>query len=202
MSAFNLSKGSSFDLTKEAPSIKVAGVGLGWRPAKADLDLSAFCIGEDGHIVDKAAFIYFKSELKTVLEGEDGPRPHTSCGGVYGAIDELEGDDGDEEEELGDLEDMWIYFDRVSTDIKEIVIVATIHEGVADFSEVIGYCRVWDQDSDKELCRYNFSDDSEASDSVEVGKFSRDGSDWKFTALGNGKNGKLPGFINKYAYRF
>ena len=200
MSAFNLTKGSSFNLTKEAPSIKVAGVGMGWSPAGADLDVSAFCLGEDGHIFDKSGFIFFNSEFKTVLEGEDGPRPHSSCGGIYGAIDELEGSD-DEDDDLGDLEDMWIYFDRVSSDIKEIVVVATIHEGVADFSHVKGYCRIWDQDTDKELCRYNFND-SEASDSVEVGKFSRDGDGWKFTALGKANNGGLNGFIKKYAYRF
>jgi stress response protein SCP2 len=73
---------------------------------------------------------------------------------------------------------------------------------VDDFSQVKGYCWVWDQDTVKELCRYNFSDDKEASDSVEVGKISRDGSEWKFTAIGNGKNGKREGFIKKYAYRF
>jgi tellurium resistance protein TerD len=208
MSTFNLSKGSSFNLTKEAPSIKVAGIGLGWSPSEADADLSALCLGEDGHIVDMPALIFYGSETKTVLEGEDLPRPYSTCGGVYGAIDELEGEPDDEEEELGDIEDMWIHFDRVSADIKEILIVATIHddpkdsEGIKDFSKVNGYCRVWDQDSDKELCRYNFSESVGSDDSIEVAKFSRDGDDWKFVAIGNYRNGGLNGFIKKYAFRF
>ena len=121
--SFDLEKGSSFDLSKEAPSLTLAGVGLGWN-TEADLDVSAFCIGDDGHIPDKFDFVYFKSGNKTVLEGEYGPRPYSADGAVYGSIDALEAPDDSD----GDVEDMWIYLDRVGSNIKEIVIVVTIHK--------------------------------------------------------------------------
>jgi len=201
MSGFNLSKGSSFNLSKEAPSLEVAGVGLGWN-TDADLDVSAFCVAEDGHIPEMADFVFYGSGTKQVLDGEDGPRPHSTDGGVYGAIDELEGDEDND----GDDEDMWLYFDRIAQNIKEIIIVVTIHDegnsGI-NFSSVSGcYCRIWDQSSDKELCRYTLSDDFGTADSVEVGKFTREGDGWSFTALGNGCEGGLPTFIKKYAYKF
>ena len=54
--ALNLSKGGRFNLAKEAPKLKVAGIGLGWNPNEEengpdfDLDVSAFLIGENGKI--------------------------------------------------------------------------------------------------------------------------------------------------------
>ena len=92
MSGFNLSKGSSFNLSKESPSLKVAGVGLGWK-TEADLDVSAFCVGEDGHIPEMADFVFYGSDSMTVLDGEEGPRPYSSDLAVYGAIDAPEGDE-------------------------------------------------------------------------------------------------------------
>jgi tellurium resistance protein TerD len=200
--SFDLEKGSSFDLSKEAPSLTLAGVGLGWN-TDADLDVSAFCIGDDGHIPDRFDFVYYKSGNKTVLEGEDGPRPYSADGAVYGSIDQLEGDDeGD-----GDVEDMWIYLDKVGANIKEIVIVVTIHnaqgEGIT-MRDVPGcYCRIWDANSGSEMCRYTMSENFGNEDSVEIGKFTKDYSGgWSFTALGNGYEGGLMTFIKKYAYRF
>jgi tellurium resistance protein TerD len=198
--SFDLEKGSSFDLTKEAPNLTLAGVGLGWN-TEADLDVSAFCIGEDGHIPDRFDFVYYKSGNKTVLEGEDGPRPFSADGAVYGSIDQLEGEDDSD----GDVEDMWIYLDRVGSNIKEIVVVVTIHDanGIS-MRDIPGcYCRIWDQNSGKELCRYTMSENFGNEDSVEIGKFSRDlFGGWSFTALGNGYEGGLMTFIKKYAFRF
>ena len=99
MSAFNLQKGSSFNLSKAAPGISVAYVGLGWKENEDpsgpvfDLDVSAFCVGEDGQIPEMGDFVFYGSENQTKLEGEDEPRPYSSDGSVYGAIDETEGDD-------------------------------------------------------------------------------------------------------------
>ena len=202
MSGFNLSKGSSFNLSKEAPSLEVAGIGLGWN-TEADLDVSAFCVAGDGHIPEMGDFVFYGSKNLQVLEGEDGPRPYSSDTAVYGAIDAPEGD----EEDDGDDEDMMIYFDRIADNIKEIIVVVTIHleegEDKIDFSSVSGcYCRIWDKSSDSELCRYTLSDDFGTADSVEIGKFTREGSGWSFTALGNGRQGGITGFIKKYAYKF
>lgn len=196
---FNLEKGSSFNLSKEAPSLTTAGVGLGWVTS-ADLDVSAFCLGADGHIVERTDFVFYGSDSKQVLDGEDGPRPYSADGAVYGAIDVLEGDD---DEDGGDDEDMWIYFDRISDSVQEIMVVVTIHDKGVTFSDVQGaYCRIWDQDSGNELCRYTMSDDFSSEDAVEIGKFSRDGGGWSFTALGKGHVGGLGKLVSIYAHRF
>ena len=201
MSGFNLSKGSSFNLSKEAPSLEVAGVGLGWNSG-ADLDVSAFCVAEDGHIPAMTDLVYFNSELSQVLEGEDGPRPYSTDTAVYGAIDELEGDEEDE----GDDEDMWVYFDRIADNIKEVVVVVTIHQegnSTTKFNEVSGcYCRIWDQSSEKELCRYTLGDEFGSDDAVEVGKFTRECSGWSFTAIGEGHVGGLGKLVSIYAHKF
>tara|TARA_B110000285_G_scaffold227008_1_gene287598 strand:+ start:378 stop:977 length:600 start_codon:yes stop_codon:yes gene_type:complete len=199
MSGFKLSKGSSLNLSKETESLKIAGIGLGWN-TDADLDVSAFCVGEDGHIPEMADFVFYGSQSMQVLEGEDGPRPCSADASVYGALDGLEENEGDDQ-------DMWIYFDRIADNIKEIIIVVTIHieEGGTKvyFSSISGcYCRIWDQSSEKELCRYALGNDFGAADSLEIGKFSRDGDGWIFTALGNECQGGLTGFIKKYAYKF
>lgn len=193
---FDLTKGSAFDLTKEAPGMAIAGVGMGWN-TDADLDVSAFCLGSDGHIPEMTDFVYFKSSNQTTLEGEAGPRPYSTDGGVYGAIDATDGGDDD-----GDDEDMWIYFNNIGANIHEIVVVVTVHAG-GNFSNVSGcYCRIWNQDNGSELCRYTMSDNFGNSDAVEIGKFVRSGIGWSFVALGNEYNGGLGAFVQKYAHRF
>jgi stress response protein SCP2 len=137
-------------------------------------------------------FVFHGSENQTKLEGEDEPRPYSSDGSVYGAIDETEGDDDGDDDE-GDTEDMRIYFDRVADHIKEIVVVVTItkypndeHKDKRtldlDMSQVKGcYCRIIDDSSQVDLCKYTLSDDFGNEDAVEVGKFSKNSAgDWEF----------------------
>ena len=101
---------------------------------------------------------------------------------------------------------MWIYFDRIADNIKEVVIVVTIHQegdGSTKFNEVSGcYGRIWDQETDRELCRYTLGDEFGSFDAVEIGKFTKSGNDWTFTAIGKGHTGGLMALINKYAYKF
>ena len=220
MSAFNLSKGSSFNLSKASPGIDVAYVGLGWNENDDpngpifDLDVSAFCIGEDGQIPEMGDLVFYGSNLKMKLEGEDEPRPYSTDGSVFGAIDEIGGADDDDDDD-GDQEDMRIYFDRVSDSIKEIIIVVTItkypHDAAKDkrtldlnMSQVKGcYARIINDDSEEELCQYTLSEDFSNEDAVEIGKFSKtESGDWQFTAVGIGHEGGIVKLISKYANRF
>lgn len=221
MSGFNLTKGSSFNLTKAAPGLKIAGVGLGWDANEDpggpvfDLDVSAFLLGEDGQIPEMTDLVFYGSELTTQYEGEVDKRPYSTDGSVLGAIDEIGGGDGDDDDDDGDEEDMRIYFDRVSDHIKEIVVVVTITKYPndelkdkrtldLDFSKVEGcYVRVWDESTSKELCRYTLSESFGKEDAVEFGKFERNATgEWNFTAIGQGFEGGLLKFISKYAKRF
>jgi tellurium resistance protein TerD len=220
MSAFNLQKGSSFNLSKAAPGISVAYVGLGWKENEDpngpvfDLDVSAFCVGDDGQIPEMTDFVFYGSSAKTKLDGEDDERPYSTDGSVYGAIDETEGDEGEDDDD-GDTEDMRIYFDRVADHIKEIVVVVTItkypndeHKDKRtldlDMSQVKGcYARIIDDKTQNELCKYTLSEDFGKEDAVEVGKFSKNsGGDWEFKALGEGHVGGIQALIKKFASNF
>lgn len=217
--SFNLSKGSSFNISKAAPTMEIAGVGLGWDANESpdgpvfDLDVSAFLIGEDGQIHDPRNFVYFNSESKIRYDDEDEDRPYSADGSVLGAIDEIGGGvDDDDDDDDGDEEDMRIFFDRVSEDVSEIVIVVTItkypHDEEKDrrtldlfFGQVEGcYIRVWNEDNDEELCRYVLSNEFADKDAVEFGRFKRNASgEWNFNATGEGHNGGLMYFIGAFA---
>jgi len=222
MSGFNLSKGTSFNLSKAAPGLSVAYVGLGWdanddpNGPVFDLDVSAFCLGENGQIPEMTDLVFYGSSNKTVLEGEEPEeRPVSTDASVYGAIDEIGGGEGDDDDEDGDEEDMRIYFERVADHIKEIVVVVTItkypHDEEKDkrtldldMSQVEGcYARIIDDSTGTELCTYTLSEDFGKEDAVEVGKFSKDSSgEWNFTAIGEGYEGGIMTFIKKYAKNF
>ena len=65
----NLNKGGRFNLAKEAPKLKVAGIGLGWDPNEEpngpnfDLDVSAFLLTEDGKIPADEYVVFFNSDF-------------------------------------------------------------------------------------------------------------------------------------------
>jgi tellurium resistance protein TerD len=216
--SFNLSKGSSFNLAKAAPTMKIAGVGLGWDANESpdgpifDLDVSAFLIGSDGQVHDPRNFVYYGSSSTTVYGDEEDARPYSADGSVLGAIDEIGGGGEEDEGDDGDEEDMRIFFDRVSEDVQDIVVVVTITKYPNDeekdrrtldlfFGQVDGcYIRVWNEDTDEELCRYVLSNEFADKDAVEFGRFKRNASgEWNFHATGEGHNGGLMYFIGEFA---
>jgi tellurium resistance protein TerD len=218
--SFNLSKGSSFNLTKAAPELKIAGIGLGWNANESedgpifDLDVSAFLLDSTGQISDPGNFVFYGSALTTVYGDEDEPRPYSLDGSVLGAIDEQEGGGDDDDDETGDEEDMRVFFDRVSADIEEVVIVVSItkypHDSKKDkrtldlnFGQVDGcYIRVWNEENQEELFRYTLSENFGEQDAVEFGRFQRSGGEWNFKAVGSPHIGGLHFFIGQFAKNF
>ena len=106
--ALNINKGSRFNLAKEAPALKVAGIGLGWDPNEEengpdfDLDVSAFLITENGKIPADEYVVFFNSELK--MDSPQGVRPYSGDGSVLGAVDSIDGTESDGEDvEVPDL---------------------------------------------------------------------------------------------------
>ena len=65
--AVSLVKGGNVSLTKEAPTMNIAMVGLGWDARVTDgqafdLDASVFAVGEDGKVLSDAHFIFFNNK--------------------------------------------------------------------------------------------------------------------------------------------
>jgi tellurium resistance protein TerD len=208
--ALNINKGGRFNLSKEAPSLKIAGIGLGWDPNEEengpdfDLDVSAFLTTEKGKIPADEYVVFFNSDLK--METPQGIRPYSGDGSVLGAVDSIDGTESDGEDD----EDMRIHFDKVWEGITQIIITVTITKYPNDkkkdrrtllqnFGMVNDcYIRVWDDESGTEILRYNLKEQFSGEDAVEFGRFVRVNNSWEFVATGEKYTGGLGKFIELF----
>ena len=179
--AISLQKGGNVNLSKEAPSLKKLVMGLGWDPrstdgAGFDLDGCAFLLKTDGKARTDADFIFYNN-----LKSQDGSVTH---GG-----DSTSGSgDGDDERIIIDLS-------IVPAEIEKITFCVTIHDFEArkqNFGMVSkAYIRCYDADGDKEIARYDLSEDGSTESAMIFGEIYRAGADWKFKAIGQGFQGGL-----------
>ena len=179
--AISLQKGGNVNLSKEAPSLKKLVIGLGWDPratdgAAFDLDGSAFLLKTDGKARSDADFIFYNN-----LKSTDGSVVH--------AGDNTSGTgEGDDEKLTIDLA-------LVPAEIEKITIGVTIHDAEArkqNFGMVgKAYIRCLDANGDKEIARYDLSEDSSTETAMIFGEIYRAGAEWKFKAVGQGFAGGL-----------
>jgi len=185
----NLSKGERINLSKEAPSLKKVGVGLGWDTnssdtgADFDLDASVFMLGANGKIPTEKHFVFYNN-----LISPDGGVQHTG--------DNLTGD-GD-----GDDETVNVELAKVDATINELVFVVTIHEAEKrkqNFGQVRNaFIRLYDQDTNKEVAKYDLEEDFSKETAIEFGKLYKKDGQWRFQAVGQGYNSGLQGFVDKF----
>ncbi|ABM40072.1 TerD family protein [Polaromonas naphthalenivorans] len=179
--AISLQKGGNVNLSKEAPSLKKLVIGLGWDSratdgAAFDLDGSAFLLKVDGKARSDADFIFYNN-----LKSTDGSVTH--------AGDNTSGTgEGDDEKLTIDLA-------MVPAEIEKITIGVTIHDAEArkqNFGMVgKAYIRCLDANGDKEIARYDLSEDSSTETAMIFGDIYRAGAEWKFKAVGQGFAGGL-----------
>ena len=179
--AISLQKGGNVNLSKEAPNLKKIIVGLGWDPrstdgATFDLDGSAFLLKNDGKVRGDSDFIFYNN-----LKSTDGSVVHT-------------GDNTTGEGE-GDDERIEIDLTRVPADIDRISITVTIHDAEArrqNFGMVSkAFIRCLNAEGEKEIARYDLSEDSSTETAMIFGEIYRYNGEWKFKAIGQGFNGGL-----------
>ncbi|MBC7858901.1 MAG: TerD family protein [Burkholderiaceae bacterium] len=179
--AISLQKGGNVNLSKEAPNLKKVLIGLGWDPratdgAAFDLDGSVFLLKADGKVRSDADFIFYNN-----LKSTDGSVTHTGDN-TSGA------GEGDDERILVDLE-------KVPAEIERITVGVTIHEADArkqNFGMVgKAFIRCMNADGEKEIARYDLSEDSSTETAMIFGEVYRAGGEWKFKAIGQGFAGGL-----------
>ncbi|MGK5063630.1 TerD family protein [Janthinobacterium sp. LB3P112] len=179
--AISLQKGGNVNLSKEAPNLKKIIVGLGWDPrstdgATFDLDGSAFLLKSDGKVRGDSDFIFYNN-----LKSTDGSVVHTG--------DNTTGE-GD-----GDDERIEIDLTRVPADIDRISVTVTIHDADArrqNFGMVSkAFIRCLNAEGEKEIARYDLSEDSSTETAMIFGEIYRYNGEWKFKAIGQGFNGGL-----------
>ena len=185
----NLGKGERINLSKEAPSLKKVGVGLGWDTNSTDtgddfdLDASVFMLGANEKIPTEKHFIFYNN-----LTSPDNSIKHTG--------DNLTGvGDGDDETILVEL-------GKVDATINELVFVVTIHDAEKrkqNFGQVRNaFIRLYDQETNKEIAKYELDEDFSKETAIEFGKLYKKDGQWRFQAVGQGYNSGLQGFIDRY----
>lgn len=187
--AVNLSKGQKVSLTKGNPGLSKIVVGLGWDTNKYDggfdfdLDAAAFLLGANGKVTSDADFVYY------------GNLKHAS-GAVEHMGDNLTGD-GD-----GDDEQIKVNLSAVPANIEKIGFTVTIYDAESrrqNFGQVSNaYIRVFDEESNTELIRYDLGEDFSVETAVVVGEMYRNNGEWKFNAVGSGFQGGLYALCKNY----
>jgi tellurium resistance protein TerD len=185
----NLSKGERVSLSKEAPGLKKAGVGLGWDTnasdtgAAFDLDVSVFMIGSNGKVPNEQYFIFYNN-----LKSPDGS--------VESLGDDRTGEGG------GDDETVFVELNTVDPNIQEIVFVVTIYEAEnrrQNFGQVRNsYIRIYNNETDVEITRYDLEEDFSRETAIEIGRLYRKDGEWRFQAVGQGYNSGLETFVQQY----
>lgn len=179
----NLSKGDRINLQKDNPNLKKVAAGLGWDEqkfdaAQFDLDVTAFLLDASGKVLNgsSSSVVFYKNLLH-----ESGAVKHSG--------DERKGS------KTGDDETITLDLALIPQDCAKVQIAVTIDEWEArhqNFGQVNNaYCRVYDAETGKDICRYDLTEDYSGKTSIVVGEFYKKDGEWRFTAVGGGYNGGL-----------
>lgn len=195
-----LTKGQKVSLTKEAPGLSSIMVGLGWdearptsggffgalfAPAVEDIDCDASAILlQNGKFVDKRDVVYFGNL-----------RHYTNS--VIHTGDNLTGaGDGDDEQIIINLKSVPAMYDK-------IVIVVNIYAAYKrkqDFGMIRNaFVRIVDSASQRELLRYDLSENYPGMTAMIFGEVYRYNGEWKFNAVGAGtRDGSISEITKRY----
>ncbi|TWI63557.1 tellurium resistance protein TerD [Pseudoduganella lurida] len=186
--AISLQKGGNVNLSKEAPGLSQLTVGLGWDVratdgAAFDIDSSVFLLKTDGKVRADQDFIFYNN-----LKSADGSVQHS-------------GDNRTGEGE-GDDEFVKIDLSKVPADVDRISVAVTIHDAEArrqNFGQVSkAFVRCINGATNQEIARYDLSEDGSTEAAMVFGEVYRNGTDWKFRAVGQGYQGGLAALASSY----
>jgi tellurium resistance protein TerD len=184
-----LHKGEEVNLNTIDPGLKRILVGVGWDAPEesdgfpVDIDVSAFLLNREGRVRQDTDFVFYNN-----LETEQG--------GVVHQGDNTSGA-GD-----GDDEVIQINLDTIGYDVERVAFSVTIHNA-EERRESFGlvknaYIRIVNTDTGTELARFDLSEDASDDNAMVFGELEREGSSWKFRALGTGSNGGLYKIAREY----
>lgn len=201
--AINLVKGQKIDLTKGRSSLSSVMVGLGWDPVKksgggglfgglmgggkgadVDCDASVLLLDENGKLQSKQNLVYFGNK-----KSQDGSVVH-SGDNLTGAGE-------------GDDETINVNLSAISPSVHRLVFVVNIYQAVQrkqDFGLIQNaFIRLVDNGTREELIHYNLTENYAGKTSLIPGELYRHGSEWKFSAVGEGTlDADISSIANKY----
>jgi stress response protein SCP2 len=193
--SISLQKGQKVSLSKDNAGLAKVIVGLGWdevksssggglfsslfkaQPKPIDCDASAIML-KNGKFVDQKDLVYYGN-----LRHKSGTVNHQG--------DNLTGEgEGDDEQIIIDLS-------KVPQEYDKIVIVVNIYQAVQrnqHFGLIENaFIRLVDARNNKEMCKYNLTDDYSGMTAMIFGEVYRHNGEWKFSAIGQGT--KDPGLV-------
>ena len=183
--SISLQKGQKVSLTKENAGLSNVLIGLGWdeakrgrggffapKPQPIDCDASAIVL-QNGKLMDPSDVVYFGN-----LQHKSGTIRHMG--------DNLTGaGEGDDEQILVDLS-------RVPAEYDRIVIVVNIYEAMKrnqHFGMIENaFIRLVDGKTNREMCKYNLSENYSGMTAMIFGEVYRHNGEWKFNAIGQATN--------------
>ncbi len=190
--SISLEKGQRISLTKVAPSLVAAFIGVGWdvnvtdTGADFDLDASVFLLGSNEKIVSDKHFIFYNNLVS--------PDQDQSV--------KLLGDNRTGEGE-GDDEGLIVDLRKIPPEVEKIVITVTIHEAdkrKQNFGQVTNaYIRLVDVQTKEEVLRYDLSEDFSVETAVIMAQLYSQEGEWRLNAVGAGYQGGLQSLLNRYS---
>ncbi len=185
----SLQKGQKVSLTKGNPGLSKVVVGLGWdvnqfdTGGDFDLDATAFLLTDAGKVSGQEDFIFF------------GNLKHPSAS-VQHMGDNLTGEgDGDDEQIKVDLS-------KVPENISKIAFAVTIYEAESrhqNFGQISNaFIRIFNEQTREEMLRYDLGEDFSIETAAVFGEVYKNGSEWKFNAIGSGYQGGLAALCANY----
>ncbi len=196
----NLQKGQKVDLTKGNSSLKKIVIGLGWDAAEKkgggllgglfggntqdiDCDASAIVCGSDKKLITKQV-LSGQNKLNTDVV-YFGNLSHSS-GSIRHMGDNLTGDG------VGDDEQIIVNLQSVPAQYESVFFVVNIYKAIErkqHFGMIKNaFIRVVDADTNKELCKYNLSENYDGMTAMVFGEIYKHQGEWKFNAIGQGTN--------------
>lgn len=211
----SISTGESFKFDKSEGLNRIR-VDLVWK-GKADLDVCAFLVGDDGLLKRREDFVFYNSEYRwlpsskeNVVEGKVEPFdihihrtkknwrkitvPISSDLSVIGSPDIIGNEDESDEVHC---ETLHVVLDRVSLNTRAIIFCGAIYNAPNARTITFGEVKepaiiITDEDTDEILCRYDIKDNFAEETALEAGQIIiSDEGEWTFEPLGKGYTGGI-----------
>lgn len=184
--SLNMNKNDILNLTKRNPGLTRIKLAAGWDIANGgkdyDLDIVAFLLDKYGRFVTTANIIFFNNK--------------TAPGVKLGGDNRTGAGNGDDEIMLVDLS-------QVDDSVERIVFGITIfnaREKKQTFGMINNsYVRLTDEaNGDREICRFDLKGDGSTATSVIFSELYRDGGEWDYKIVGEGKVADLNELAGMY----
>lgn len=176
-------KGQNVSLTKVAPHLTRARIGLGWDVRTSpgtpfDLDASVFLLTAAGKVRSPGDLIFYNNKMSP-----DGAVTHS----------------GDNQTGAGEGDDETVVVElaRVAPDVHKIVVACSIYDGEQrgqSFAHVPrAFIRIVDANTQAEVVRYDLTAQAGTQSAMVFGELTRMGGEWEFRAVGAGMQGGMRG---------